>query len=239
MQTHAPDAECDGGDLDCGSGLLLIIKKHMDPLNVGQILKINSREPSVAEDLPAWCRMVGHGFLGEEMQADGKAYYVRKGRPDTQLGDDKDAARGYEWTVRVQGESSLTSKVFSRNHAFHTGQPADFNERVAAPSAVDYLLASLASCLTVGFQAHASRAQLTIDAVECTVKGKLHDVLYHLGVEESGNPAFSKISGTFYVSSPDDEAALEATWRTTLARSPVYQTLRQGVPVGLTFSIVL
>ena len=25
-------AVCDGGDLDCGSGLLLIIKKSMDPL---------------------------------------------------------------------------------------------------------------------------------------------------------------------------------------------------------------
>ena len=27
-----PKAVCDGGDLDCGSGLLLIIKKAMDPL---------------------------------------------------------------------------------------------------------------------------------------------------------------------------------------------------------------
>ena len=26
-----PKAVCDGGDLDCGSGLLLIIKKAMDP----------------------------------------------------------------------------------------------------------------------------------------------------------------------------------------------------------------
>ena len=29
-------AVCDGGDLDCGSGLLLIIKKAMDPLLGGE-----------------------------------------------------------------------------------------------------------------------------------------------------------------------------------------------------------
>ena len=32
-----PKAVCDGGDLDCGSGLLLIIKKAMDPLLDGEI----------------------------------------------------------------------------------------------------------------------------------------------------------------------------------------------------------
>ena len=53
-----PKAVCDGGDLDCGSGLLLIIKKAMDPLSDGEILEVRSRERSVADDLPAWCRMV-------------------------------------------------------------------------------------------------------------------------------------------------------------------------------------
>ena len=37
-------AVCDGGDLDCGSGLLLIIKKAMDPLLGGEILEVRSRE---------------------------------------------------------------------------------------------------------------------------------------------------------------------------------------------------
>ena len=45
-----PKAVCDGGDLDCGSGLLLIIKKAMDPLLDGEILEIRSRERSVVED---------------------------------------------------------------------------------------------------------------------------------------------------------------------------------------------
>src|SRR2546430_13080906 len=30
-----PDASFDGGDLDCGNGLLLLIRQHMDPLERG------------------------------------------------------------------------------------------------------------------------------------------------------------------------------------------------------------
>nr|HMQ24229.1 osmotically inducible protein OsmC [Planctomycetota bacterium] len=60
-----PDATCDGGDLDCGSGLLLIIRSAMAPLPPSGVLLVKSREVSVKEDLPAWCRMVGHHLLAE------------------------------------------------------------------------------------------------------------------------------------------------------------------------------
>ena len=53
----------DGGDLDCGSGLLLLIRKHIDPLEQGQLLEILSVEPSVEEDLPAWCRLTGNQLV--------------------------------------------------------------------------------------------------------------------------------------------------------------------------------
>jgi len=53
----------DGGDLDCGSGLLLHIRRRIDPLDSGQLLEICSTEPSVAEDLPAWCRLTGNELV--------------------------------------------------------------------------------------------------------------------------------------------------------------------------------
>lgn len=60
---HQPDASFDGGDLDCGSGLLLLIRKHIDPLARGQLLEIRSTEISVDEDLPAWCRLTGNELV--------------------------------------------------------------------------------------------------------------------------------------------------------------------------------
>lgn len=54
------DALIDGGDMDCGSGLLLMITRSMRRLADGQLLAIRSAEPSVAEDLPVWADLVGH-----------------------------------------------------------------------------------------------------------------------------------------------------------------------------------
>ena len=56
-QDIKPDHMFDGGDLDCGSGLILLIRENMLAVPVGGILEMRSREPSVADDLPPWCRM--------------------------------------------------------------------------------------------------------------------------------------------------------------------------------------
>ena len=55
----------DGGDMDCGSGLLLLITRAMRRLEPGEVLAIRSQEPSVAVDLPVWAELVGHPVTGE------------------------------------------------------------------------------------------------------------------------------------------------------------------------------
>lgn len=78
---HAPDASFDGGDLDCGNGLLLLIRRHIDPLPRGGLLEILSSEGSVREDLPAWCRLTGNELVASTAR-DGRvtAFLVCKGR---------------------------------------------------------------------------------------------------------------------------------------------------------------
>jgi uncharacterized OsmC-like protein len=118
------------------------------------------------------------------------------------------------------------------------GQPADFSAKVDAPSAIDYLLASLASCLVVGFKALASKRNVEIDDAELTLKGSLDNILYHMEIEDEGSPKISKILGTFYVSSPHEEEQVEEIWRDTLKRSPIYQTLIETVQIDIKLSVV-
>ncbi|QOY34283.1 sulfurtransferase TusA family protein [Anaerobacillus isosaccharinicus] len=239
MVFQKPDGMCDGGDLDCGSGLLLIIKKSMDPLEPGQLLEVRSRERTVADDLPAWCRMVEHEFLGFEKHEQHTSYYVRKGGSSGSVEEDLEAARGYQWSVRVREAQGLSAKVFSRNHTLTAGQPAEFSQKVDAPSAIDYLLTSLGSCLVVGFKAHASKRHIVIDEMEITLKGKLENILYHMELEDHGSPKVEEITGIFYVTSPNDESELEDVWRTTIERSPIYQTLLPSVSINLKFQVIL
>lgn len=75
-----PDASFDGGDLDCGNGLLLLIRRHIDPLPRGGLLEIRSTESSVEEDLPAWCRLTNNEFLSCVRTGVQRSYLVCKGK---------------------------------------------------------------------------------------------------------------------------------------------------------------
>lgn len=79
---HVPDVSFDGGDLDCGNGLLLLIRKHIDPLGPGRLLEILSSESSVAEDLPAWCRLTGNELVSQLDRGDHSSFLVSKGAFD-------------------------------------------------------------------------------------------------------------------------------------------------------------
>ncbi|MCC7548048.1 MAG: sulfurtransferase TusA family protein [Burkholderiales bacterium] len=76
---HAPAVSFDGGDLDCGSGLLLLIRKHIDPLPRGALLEILSTEISVREDLPAWCRLTGNELVSQASTGKAVSFLVCKG----------------------------------------------------------------------------------------------------------------------------------------------------------------
>ena len=146
----------------------------------------------------------------------------------------------YTWTLRLRWLGELATTVYARNNAFTVGQPASFKAGDPHPSAVEYLLGALGADLTNGFQIQASRAGLTIDAMEFSVAGRLGNVLVFLGViGEEGNPGFSEITGTLYVSADAEEATLQEIWQTTLARSPIYNTLKPTVHLNLALRVML
>ena len=84
----------DGGALDCGSGLILLIRQNMQQVPEGGVLELRSLEATVRDDLPPWCRMVGHAFLGElggSMPGQAR-FFVRRALPE--LGDGYGVAEG-------------------------------------------------------------------------------------------------------------------------------------------------
>ena len=76
---YEPDASFDGGDLDCGGGLLLLIRRHIDPLERGALLEILSTEPTVELELPAWCRMTRNELVSWTRSNGRRSYLVCKG----------------------------------------------------------------------------------------------------------------------------------------------------------------
>jgi TusA-related sulfurtransferase len=74
MSLFGADAFYDAGDQGCGAGPLDEIAPLMRRLAPGQTLEIRATDPSVAGDLPAWCRLAGH----ELVQHEGDRYLIRR-----------------------------------------------------------------------------------------------------------------------------------------------------------------
>lgn len=53
----------DGGDLGCAR-LLILLRKHAARLPAGATVHLTTSDPVAPIDLPAWCRMTGHTYLG-------------------------------------------------------------------------------------------------------------------------------------------------------------------------------
>ncbi len=76
---HEPDVSFDGGDLDCGGGLLLLIRRHIDPLEPGGLLEILSTDSTVEVELPAWCRLTSNELVSWTCRGERRSYLVSKG----------------------------------------------------------------------------------------------------------------------------------------------------------------
>lgn len=228
----APDATCDGGELDCGSGLLLIIRKAMEPLTAGGVLEVQSRESSVREDLPAWCRMVGHALLGvREGAGPDRSYFLRKRAEDPALAKDLEQARQHSWRARVRWKGGMQARVAVRNHDFAVGQPASFDTADAAPSAIEYLLGAAGAALAVGFSWRLSRAGIEPRELEVVVQGRSANILSYLGLEEGEHPGLADLSATLYLDCDAEQAVLERILAETIARCPVTQSLARSTPL--------
>jgi TusA-related sulfurtransferase len=68
------DAFYDAGARGCAEGPMDEIAGLMRRMASGQTLEVRASDPSVAGDLPAWCRMAGHEFVEQA----GDRYLIRR-----------------------------------------------------------------------------------------------------------------------------------------------------------------
>jgi TusA-related sulfurtransferase len=66
----------DAGDKGCAEGPIQEIAALMSRLQPGQALEVRATDPTVAIDLPAWCRLAGHEMVSRQ----GDRYLLRRKR---------------------------------------------------------------------------------------------------------------------------------------------------------------
>lgn len=151
--SHAPDVSFDGGDLDCGNGLLLLIRKHIDPLPRGGLLEIQSREISVDEDLPAWCRLTGNELVSWTRRDGQRSFLVCKGKLS-------------------ERDAPVAALASAAPAAMPSGGPSPRarREAVSAPPVPPLAVTGMGSW---------PRPRWMIDAMHAHVEGRLSEAAFH------------------------------------------------------------
>lgn len=127
------DASFDGGNLDCGSGLLLLIRRHIDPLDAGQLLEVRSSEPTVEEDLPAWARLTGNELVSRARAGDVRSYLIRKAGGAARPVPDREGTRGAPHEAPKRAEAA---PLPSRARAVEAPGPATGTRNQIEPLSV-------------------------------------------------------------------------------------------------------
>lgn len=231
-----PDHVFDGGAMDCGSGLILLIRENMLQVPSGGVLEIRSTEPTVESELPPWCRMVGHTHVRSDQVSPGQwRHFVQRkmespsddstfDAESEELNADKKQAQAFKWSLRARRSENHETTVYSRNFSWKSGASLGFDRTSKLPTALEQLLGSLVADVLAGFATICSQKQLTVDELEATVNASLHNTLAAVGVE-SGDASIKTIALVLFVTSPVSADQLTEVWETASKRSPVFQTL--------------
>jgi TusA-related sulfurtransferase len=99
MNAHpfpVPATRVEGGALGVGSGLLMLLREPLEALPAGAVVAVRTADPAAVHDLPAWCRLMAHTYLGTEAATEGTTYYFRKGEVPSTATDQKP-----DWGIRL------------------------------------------------------------------------------------------------------------------------------------------
>ena len=222
----------DGGTMDCGSGLILLIRQNMLKVPIEGILEIRSNEPTVESELPPWCRMVGHSHIRSELvEAGFWRHWVQRGKDskaeEAALDSDKQEALAFKWSIRARRTKPLETSVYSRNFSWNSGGSVDFDRSAEIPSSLEQFLGSILSDVINNFAIRCSRSQIPLDELEGTLNAALNNSLAAVGIEE-GDSSLREIRLVVFVTTPTPELEVRECWDSALRDSPVYQTLKKS-----------
>jgi tRNA 2-thiouridine synthesizing protein A len=72
-ESRPTTASWDAGEMGCG-GLILGLRRALDKLQANELLELVARSAGASVDVPAWCRITGHGLV----LANHPRYIIRK-----------------------------------------------------------------------------------------------------------------------------------------------------------------
>jgi uncharacterized OsmC-like protein len=134
----------------------------------------------------------------------------------------------------IKGFYGAGAEDTSRGEEFQldAGEPEILLGSNTGPNPVEYLLHSLAACLTIAIVYVATARKVELTSVESTLTGEL-DARGAFGLDDGPRNGFERISVSFRVTGNAPEAKLREVVERARERSAVYDMVTNGVPVDV------
>ncbi|MDA8203976.1 MAG: OsmC family protein [Chloroflexi bacterium] len=142
---------------------------------------------------------------------------------------DPAAGRGSFTTVTTWTDGARARTV-ARSFAVETDEPAPLGGTDRAVDPMELLLASLGSCLTIGWVTGAAKRGLDFRSLVIRVEGD-YDLAGYLALNEDVRPGFSSLRCTVEVDTDAEAAVLEEIRRAAEATSPMFDNIARPTPI--------
>jgi len=118
----------------------------------------------------------------------------------------------------------------ARSFSLETDEPAPLGGTDTAIDPMELLLASLGTCLTIGWVTHANKRGVDFRNLKIKVKAP-YDLRGYLGIAEDVRPGFLNLSYEVEVDTDADDATLAEIKAASEKGSPMFDNILNGTPV--------
>jgi len=130
-------------------------------------------------------------------------------------------------TAWKDGAQAVTK---ARSFTIETDEPKPLGGKDAAVDPMELLLASLGSCLTIGWVTQANIRNVDFRKLKITVEAP-YDLRGYLDLDENVRPGFPSIEYKVEVDSDADEDVLEEIKTAAEKSSPMFDNISNGAPI--------
>jgi uncharacterized OsmC-like protein len=130
----------------------------------------------------------------------------------------------------TEWEGGAVSKTTARDFVLHTDEPSSLGGTDSAADPVELLLASIATCFSIGFVTHAAKRGIDFTDVVIEAEGDL-DLRGYFGLVQSVRPGYTNIRYKVKVKSDATIEKLEELRQLAHEFSPMVETVTNGVTI--------
>ncbi len=135
------------------------------------------------------------------------------------------------FTTVTAWEDGARARTSARSFSMETDEPTALGGTDQAVDPMELLLASVGTCLTIGWVTQAAKRAIDFRDLRIEVSGD-YDLSGYLGLDDDVRPGFSGISYTVHVDSDATPEQLEEIRLAAERGSPMFDNAKNATPVA-------